>query len=232
MAELKKGQIGQLPLYAESKDWLCSEKDMMMKIKNGDPWTQSHSEIENSAHAHTKKRQLFLKWCLTNMLTVAIIFLATAFGATQTQNLSLVGKAMVLAIVMIYFITTVYGGLISWRTDKVLDELKEADDGQASGLHKQLAELNHKADNISFAANECPYIGLLGAITGIYFFMTGSGGLGGALDPSHLREIMSNSLVGLGIAFIPTITGVFFRSVLSWQHHLIAHEVTYVLKGY
>lgn len=230
MAELKKGQVGQLPMYAEPKDWLCSEKDMVMKIKNGDP--RSHSDIENSAQAHMKRRQLFLKWCLTNMLTVAIIFLATAFGATQTQNLSLVGKAMVLAIVMIYFVTTAYGGLISWRTDKVLDELKEAGDGQASGLHKQLAELNHKADNISFAANECPYIGLLGAITGIYFFMTGSGGLGGALDPSHLREIMSNSLVGLGIAFIPTITGVFFRSVLSWQHHLIAHEVTYVLKGY
>ena len=95
-----------------------------------------------------------------------------------------------------------------------------------------MGELNHKADHISFAANECPYIGLLGAITGIYFFMTGSGGLGGALDPSHLKEIMSNSLVGLGIAFIPTITGVFFRSVLSWQHHLIAHEVTHVLKGY
>jgi hypothetical protein len=179
-----------------------------------------------------KKRQLFLKWCLTNMLTVAIIFLATAFGATQTPDLSLVGKVMVLAIVMIYFITTIYGGLISWRTDKVLDEMKGADDKQASGLHKQLVELNHKADHISFAANECPYIGLLGAITGIYFFMTGSGGLGGALDSSHIKEIMSNSLMGLGIAFIPTITGVFFRSVLSWQHHLIAHEVMYVLKGY
>jgi hypothetical protein len=115
------------------------------------------------------------------MLTVAIILLATAFGATQTQNLSLVGKVMVLAIVMIYFISTIYGGLISWRTDKVLDELKGADDGQTSGLHKQLAELNHKADHISFAANECPYIGLLGAITGIYFFMAGSGGLGGGV---------------------------------------------------
>ncbi len=191
------------------------KNDLVMEIKNG-----------------MKKRQLFLKWCLTNMLTVAIIFLATAFGATQTQNLSLVGKAMVLAIVMIYFITTIYSGLISWRTDKVLDELKGADDGQAPGLHKQLVELNHKADHISFAANECPYIGLLGAITGIYFFMTGSAGLGGVLDPSHFKEIMSNSLAGLGIAFIPTITGVFFRSILSWQHHLIAHEVTYVLNGY
>jgi MotA/TolQ/ExbB proton channel family len=179
-----------------------------------------------------KKRQLFLKWCLTNMLTLAVIFLALAFGAAQTPNLSLVGKVMVLAILLIYFITTIYGGLLSWRTDKVLDEIKGADDGQASGLHKQLAELNHQADHISFAANECPYIGLLGAITGIYFFMTGSAGLGGVLDASHIKEIMSNSLVGLGIAFIPTITGVFFRSVLSWQHHLIAHEVTYVLKGY
>jgi hypothetical protein len=198
--------------------------------------TTGYDEVrdKNLLHlrAHMKNRQLFLKWCFTNMLTVVIIFLTTVFGATQTQNLSLVGKAMVLAIVMIYCITTVYGGLISWRTDKILDELKGMDEGQASGLYKQLAELNHKADHISFAANECPYIGLLGAITGIYFFMTGSGGLGGALDPSHIKEIMSNSLVGLGIAFIPTITGVFFRSVLSWQHHLIAHEVMFVLKGY
>ncbi|HEV3065495.1 MAG TPA: hypothetical protein VGX93_09145, partial [Chthoniobacterales bacterium] len=90
-----------------------------MKVKNGVPWIRPRLDIENSAQAHMKKRQLFLKWCLTNMLTVAIIFLATAFGATQTQNLSLVGKAMVLAIVMIYFITTIYSGLISWRTDKV-----------------------------------------------------------------------------------------------------------------
>jgi MotA/TolQ/ExbB proton channel family len=179
-----------------------------------------------------KKRQLFLKWCLTNMLTVVIIFLAAAFGAAQTPNLSLVGKLMVLAILIIYSITTIYGGLLSWKTDKVLEEIKGADDGQASGLHQQLAELNHKADHISFAANECPYIGLLGAITGIYFFMTGSAGLGGVLDSSHIKEIMSNSLAGLGIAFIPTITGVFFRSVLSWQHHLIAHEVVYALKGY
>src|SRR5260370_26677233 len=123
----------------EPKDWVWSETDMVMKIKNAVLWIRPHSDIENSAQAHMKKRQLFLKWCLTNMLTVAIIFLATAFGATQTQNLSLVGKAMVLAIVMIYFITTIYGGLISWRTDKVLDKLKGAADGQASGLHNQLS---------------------------------------------------------------------------------------------
>jgi hypothetical protein len=55
-----------------------------------------------------KKRQLFLKWCLTNMLTVVIIFLAAAFGAAQTPNLSLVGKLMVLAILIIYSITTIY----------------------------------------------------------------------------------------------------------------------------
>ena len=185
-----------------------------------------------SLQAHMKKRQLFLKWCLTNMLTLAIIFLATGLGATQTSDLSLVGKVMVLAIVGIYFVTTIYGGFISWRTDKILDEIRGADDGESPGLQKQLADLNHKADHISFAANECPYIGLLGAITGIYFFMTGSAGLGGVLDSSHIKEIMSNSLAGLGIAFIPTITGVFFRRVLSWQHHLIAHEMMSVLEGH
>lgn len=192
--------------------------------------TAEYKEFFN-LRAQMKKRQLFLKWCLTNMLTLAIIFLATGLGATQTADLSLVGKVMVLAIVGIYFITTIYGGLISWRTDKLLEAIQSADDGLSTGLQKQLADLNHKADHISFAANECPYIGLLGAITGIYFFMTGSAGLGGVLDSSHIKEIMSNSLTGLGIAFIPTITGVFFRSVLSWQHHLIAHQMMYFLEG-
>jgi len=56
MAELKtvkKGQIEQLPLYAEPKDWLCFENDMVMKIKNGVLWNRSHSDIENSASVGT-----------------------------------------------------------------------------------------------------------------------------------------------------------------------------------
>jgi hypothetical protein len=56
MAELKtvkKGQIEQLPLYAEPKDWLCFENDMVMKIKNGvplEPVSSRHRELGIRRH--------------------------------------------------------------------------------------------------------------------------------------------------------------------------------------
>ena len=43
---------------------------------------------------------------------------------------------------------------------------------------------------------------------------------------------MSDSLAGIGIAFIPTITGVFFRIILSWEHYMVIHEVQSALKGF
>jgi hypothetical protein len=48
-----------------------------------------------------------------------------------------------------------YGGVISWRTDKLLVKIRSADDVPSVGLQKQLADLNHKADHISFTANKC-----------------------------------------------------------------------------
>jgi hypothetical protein len=56
--------------------------------------------------------------------------------------------------------------------------------------------------------------------------------LGTGFDPSHIKEVMSDSLAGIGIAFIPTITGVFFRIILSWEHYMVIHEVESALKGF
>jgi hypothetical protein len=114
-----------------------------------------------------------------------------------------------------------------------LEDLEDTDAGAESyreQIKSFLRKIGHKADQVSFAANECPYIGLLGAITGIFFFMTSS--LGTGFDPSHIKEVMSDSLAGIGIAFIPTITGVFFRIILSWEHYMVIHEVESALKGF
>jgi hypothetical protein len=56
--------------------------------------------------------------------------------------------------------------------------------------------------------------------------------LGSGFDASHIKEVLSDSLTGIGIAFVPTITGVFFRIILSWEHYMIAHEVEYALKDF
>jgi MotA/TolQ/ExbB proton channel family len=179
------------------------------------------------------KKHLFLKWCLATLITMVVIFLSLLLAHDQTLNLNPIAKTMVGVIVLVYAIATVYCATLCWQTDQALEDLERSE--QVAESHRErikefLRKMGHKADQVSFAANECPYIGLLGAITGIFFFMTSS--LGTGFDPNHIKEVMSDSLTGIGIAFIPTITGVFFRIILSWEHYMIIHEVEAVLKGF
>jgi biopolymer transport protein ExbB/TolQ len=179
------------------------------------------------------KKHLFLKWCLATLVTLVVIFLSVVLAQHEALNLSPIAKAMMGVIVLVYIIATAYCAMLCWETDQALEDLENSDaarDGYRDQIKEFLRKMGHKADQVSFAANECPYIGLLGAITGIFFFMTSS--LGTGFDPSHIKEVMSDSLTGIGIAFIPTITGVFFRIILSWEHHMITHEVESALKGF
>jgi biopolymer transport protein ExbB/TolQ len=179
------------------------------------------------------KKQLFLKWCLATLITIVIISLCLLVARNHALSLSPVAQAMVGVIFLVYSVTTVYCATLCWQTDKALEDLERSDtlgDSDREQIQKYLRKLWHKADQVSFAANECPYIGLLGAITGIFFFMTSS--LGSGFDASHIKEVLSDSLTGIGIAFVPTITGVFFRIILSWEHYMIAHEVEYALKDF
>ena len=178
-------------------------------------------------------KHLFLKWCLVTVITLVVVFLSLVLAQHQALSLNPIAKAMVGVIVLVYLIATTYCATICWKTDQALEDLERIDAGAESNRHEIigfLRKMGHKADQVSFAANECPYIGLLGAITGIFFFMTSS--LGTGFDPSHIKEVMADSLTGIGIAFIPTIAGVFFRIILSWEHYMVIHEVESALKGF
>lgn len=173
-------------------------------------------DVKGKTDQHIKKK-LFLKWALINLLTVGMAALTVFLGYSQAANLNIIGKVMVAAIVIVYLAAAVYAGVLCWQSDE---------------LGADLAVIRHNADHVEFAANEEPYIGLLGAVTGIFVFMSGTGGLGGSVDPNHLKEIMSASMSSLGIAFVPTIVGIFFRIVLNCQHHLIVHEIGTTLGDY
>jgi MotA/TolQ/ExbB proton channel family protein len=179
------------------------------------------------------KKHLFLKWCLVTLITLAVVSMALILAKSQAVDLNPIAKTMVGVIALVYLIATIYCAMLCWQTDQALEDLEDSD-ARAESYREQimafLRKISHKADQVSFAANECPYIGLLGAITGIFFFMTSS--LGTGFDPSHIKEVMSDSLAGIGIAFIPTITGVFFRIILSWEHYMVIHEVESALKGF
>ncbi len=182
------------------------------------------------------KKHLFLKWCLVTVITLAVVSMALILAKSQAVDLNPIAKTMVGVIALVYLIATIYCAMLSWQTDQALEDLEDVEDSDVGGeryreqIKTFLRKIVHKADQVGFAANECPYIGLLGAITGIFFFMTSS--LGTGFDPSHIKEVMSDSLAGIGIAFIPTITGVFFRIILSWEHYMVIHEVESALKGF
>ena len=114
------------------------------------------------------------------MLTLVVVFLALTLGRDQADNLSVVGKIMVVVITLIYLVATIYCAVLCWKTDSVIDS------GTVFTTGELMADLKHQAEHVAFAANECPYVGLLGAITGVFIFM--QTGLGPSLDVNHIEK--------------------------------------------
>lgn len=159
------------------------------------------------------KRPLFVRWALVNIIAFCILGLALYYGQTQLNQLSVVGKIMAGIILIVYFLATVYAATLCWRIDTTLEKTLDS---------KKLSWLRHRAEHIAYTANELPYIGLLGAITGIFFFFTTNLH---ASDTAHLKEAIDLAMSNLGIAFVPTITGIYFRIILNWQHHMAEHAI-------
>ncbi len=174
-------------------------------------------------------KHLFLRWCLSNLVTLTILLAAMAYLYPQAQALSAIGKIIVCAIFAVYVIAACYAGVLSWRTDCSCERLEKSKGEGRSDHRRRLANLNHKAEHIAFAANVAPYIGLLGAATGIFIFMTGTSG---AQDLTHIKEVLSSAQAGIGVAFAPTIVGIFFMISLSWQHHMVQNGIGFALKDY
>jgi hypothetical protein len=182
-------------------------------------------------------KRLFLKWCLTTVVTLVVAFIAVLFAREQSLQLSPIVQIMVGLIAMVYLVAAGYCGQLCWRTDKALedfekDRLSHTTEGREE-IRKYLRKIQHKTDHLSFTANWLPYIGMFGAVAGITVFLEGAGGLRGGVDAAHIKEIMSNAMSGIGLAFIPTLTGIFLGPIiLSWQHHMVQHEVEYALNDF
>jgi hypothetical protein len=166
-------------------------------------------------------RRLFLQWILCNVLTIAVLYLGGCYFSSKIEHLSFIGIAISLTILLVFGALNTYAGSLSWRIDKLIDK-------PVPGLRlwsDSLASLSAQAEHVAYAGNECPYIGLIGALSGIAIGLTGD------LDPAHIQDVISNSISGIWICFLPTILGVFCRIILSWQHHMIVHRVNLALRG-
>ncbi len=145
-------------------------------------------------------KKLFLQSCLINLLAATVSLATLVASQSQTQGLSIIAKIMVGVIGLIYVIATVYATHICWKID-------------AGAI---VTRMVHAANNVAFAANECPYVGLLGSVAGIFIFMNST--LSSSSDAEQIKQV---SMMGIGVAFVPTIVGIFARIMLSWQHHII-----------
>lgn len=166
-------------------------------------------------------KKLFLKWVLLNLVSTIVVLLSLICFSSPLISLNVFGKCVVGVMTAIYLGTSIYAGILCWRTDAIFESRTISRDG----LDKRLQSLLHKADNISFQANECPFIGLFGAVSGFIFAMLGKNGLAAVSDASDIKSIIANCMTGIGIAFLTTLAGVFFRIVLMQMYHLIDNAI-------
>ena len=115
---------------------------------------------------------------------------------------------------LVYGVTTIYAGTVAWGSDAVIEKGNSA---------VALRTVRHASEHIAFAANVCPYIGLLGAVTGI--FVTLSTKLENVADADHLKNAVAASISGMGIAFIPTVVGIYACLVPIVEHHIVKHAI-------
>jgi hypothetical protein len=149
-------------------------------------------------------KRLFLESCLINLLATTIAAATLVASQSQTQGLSIIAKIIIGVIGLVFVLASIYATSVCWWIDDGADTRK----------------MEHAANNVSFAGNQCPYIGLLGSVTGIFVFMSST--LGSSADMERAKQV---SMTGIGIALVPTIVGIFALIFLSWQHHIILQSI-------
>lgn len=155
-----------------------------------------------------------MKWCVINLIATTISTVAIVLARNQLQSVNSVTLVMAAAIGIVYAVTTIYAGIVSWNTDIAIE-------GGNESLALKIAR--HASSEIEFAANICPFIGILGAVIGI--FVTLSAKMEGVADAEHIKNAVSMSISGMGIGFIPTILGIYAFLVLIFEHHIVEHAI-------
>jgi biopolymer transport protein ExbB/TolQ len=159
-----------------------------------------------------KRKTLFLKWCIINMVSTTVAVVALTMAASHLKNVSWWTIGFVAVIGVIYLVTEIHAGRISWESDSALE-------AENSGLALKIAR--HSSNPIEVAANLCPLVGLLGTIVGVIIAM---GGLEG-VTVSDFEHAKSEALGGAGVALISTAAGVYACLVLIVEHYVIKHAI-------
>lgn len=143
-------------------------------------------------------KKLFLKWCVINVASTLLLFYIAVSSWQIISSLALAGKAVLAVIATVYTIANIYAGILSWR---------------------QTGETVARAEAVGFAAHECPFIGLLGAVAGIIASLSGT--VGGGSTESQFGMEAARAMSGIGVAFLPTFFGIYCRIVLWWIYNLL-----------
>ncbi len=159
-----------------------------------------------------KRKKLFLKWCVINLVSTTIVIVALILALNHIRNISIWTIWFAGIIGIIYAVTVIYACSISWRTDKVLE------DGNSD---LALRIVRHASDPIEVAATLCPLIGLIGTIIGVIVAMGGLESVS-ATDFDHAK---SEALSGAGVALISTAAGVYACLMLIVEHYVIKHAI-------
>jgi MotA/TolQ/ExbB proton channel family len=160
--------------------------------------------------------KLFVKWHLINTLSVLTISSAMVIGWQTFRSSDVIAQAFVVAALLIYIAASVKCGFLSFHAGRAQISFG------AFNFHRKA--IVHEADFIRIAAEISPLVGLLGAGTGIYLSLTANTQ---SLDQAHLQQVVFNCMRGAGVAFLPTITGIFVCASLLLQHWTLTHGLSH-----
>lgn len=148
------------------------------------------------------RKALFLKWAVINTASLTLLWILLKMLWSQLKLLPPIGLLFLTIIGGFFTVANVYAGWLAWKSE--------------------YEDIESRADHIGFAAHECPFIGLLGAVAGIILSL--SWATAGITDAVGFSAASAKAMSGLGVAFIPTFFGVYCRGVLWWIYHLLTME--------
>lgn len=181
-----------------------------------------------------KKKKLFLRWCLINLLTFSLMGAITFLYFEKIKILFSGGAKLGLIAVAIFVLATIYCGFLSWKADSIIESLDKFYKGSVAEFDiEPLFLISSKADYVQFWGFISPYIGLLGSILGTYLVMTGGQGLSvSQIDIAHLGAAMVSMKDGVGTALVSTGLGVVVMVILYIEHHLLSSSINYDLEKF
>lgn len=151
------------------------------------------------------KHSIFLNWWWkATLIVIASVILVYSNSVQYLWNNDVTKISFI--ILGVFFITTIFCGIESWKLSKLKNNEIEA-----------IPNLLARHEPGWFAADACQSLGLIGTVSGFLLLLVGAFS---ELDINNITSVqnsMKNMSLGMGTALLTTLVGVTCSLILKYQ---------------